>query len=579
MRRIRDCGMSLVHSARMYLFRCAWNCGTLPPLPMTVRRSILGSALAILVLALGPHVSAQSGQRLAFIGVSLDATTRQADQRLTDYLSEKVGIRFAHEELEYAQVIRRLVDWRSADGPFVARMTPYAYVVAELLGASVEPLATYVSASTGRTTYRSYFVVNRSAFAKPPELPDLLRFLASRKGKARFVYQSEFSTSSFFLPALFFRAQRVFQMPESTERLTAIVTEKLVDVSSSALVERVASGQADVAAVWDGVKAKFESDPASRASGQRVYFIELPTAIPNDLLVSAAHLDGDTKNHLRTAIGAMPATAIDIGDFRSWRTLNESADTRLALGALRQAARESAARVPVEIQLATGAPAPAAALVEAARQAVRLSETEFVLFDADFHAQPDVRWTIEPIHDGAVVLHSAIPGYDVDEQAFQLSFRDELDLTARIVSVIQSRMHRIRYVWSYSGSSPIVLRDSAFVLPVGAPVRVQRITWIDPERNQFRAGEVFGARVERASFHRYELAADDFGRPAAGARPDPMSNAAYRVVLMRPDQQPWLFRALTVALVACFVLAGGAAGWAMMRRPLARPASAPAQSR
>jgi ABC-type phosphate/phosphonate transport system substrate-binding protein len=555
---------------------------------MTVHRSILGSglgsalgsALAVCVLMSGQPVSGQSDQSLRFIGVALDATTQQADHRLTDYLTEKVGIRFVHEEFEYAQIIKRLVDWSPEnDGLFVARMTPYAYVVAELLGANVEALGTYVSAATGRTTYRSYFVVNRSAFDKQPELPDLMRFLASRKGRARFVYQSEFSTSSFFLPALFFRSQRVFQMPESTERLTAIVTEKMVDASSSALVERVASGGADVAAVWDGVKAKFESDPASRASGQRVYFIELPTAIPNDLLVSASGLDADTKNSLRQAIGAMSADAIGIGDFRKWQNLNESADTRQALGALRQAARESAARVPIEIQLAKGAGANGVSLVEAARQAVRLSETEFVLFDADFHGQPDVRWTIEPIHDGAVVLHSSIPGYDVDEQAFQLSFRDEWDLTARIVAVIQSRMHRIRYVWPYSGSAPIVLRDSAFVLPVGAPVRVQRITWIDPERNQFRAGEEFGARVERASFHRYELAADDFSRPAAGDRPDPMSNAAYRVVLVRPEDRPWLFRMLTAALVACFAFAGAAAAWSMVRRPPVRPSSAPAQSR
>lgn len=549
---------------------------------MTVHRSVLGLALALWVVVSGSPMSAQSassGQRLAFIGVALDATTQQADHRLTDYLSEKVGIRFVHEELEYAQVIKRLVDWRPEDGLFVARMTPYAYVVAELLGANVEALATYVSAATGRTTYRSYFVVNRSAFEKPPALPDLLRFLTSRKGRARFVYQSEFSTSSFFLPALFFRSQRVFQMPESTERLTAIATEKMVDASSSALVERVANGGADVAAVWDGVKARFESDPASRAAGQRVYFIDLPTAIPNDLLVSAAGLAADTKNDLRQAIGAMPADAIGIGDFRKWQNLSESTDTRLALGALRQAARESAARVPIEIQLADGAATLGAPLVEAARQAVRLSETEFVLFDADFHAQPDVRWTIEPIHDGAVVLRSAIPGYDVDEQTFQLSFRDELDLTARIVAVIQSRMHRIRYVWPYSGNAPIVIRDSAFVLPEGAPVRVQRITWIDPERNQFRAGEVFSARVERASFHRYELAADDFRRPSAGDRPDPMSNAAYRVVLVRPDAQPWLFRLLTAALVACFIFAGAAAGWSMVRRPRVRPSSAPAQSR
>jgi ABC-type phosphate/phosphonate transport system substrate-binding protein len=542
-------------------------------------RALLLLTLFALVVSLTLGASAQSGQRLAFIGVALDATTRQADRRLTDYLYEKVGIRFAHEELEYAQVIRRLVDWRREDDLFVARMTPYAYVVAELLGANVEPLATYVSATTGRTTYRSYFVVNRTAFPKPPELTDLLRFLTTRKDRARFVYQSEFSTSSFFLPSLYFRAHRVFQMPESTERLTAIAAERMTDASSAALVERVARGEADVAAVWDGVKARFESDPALRASGQKVHFVQLPTPIPNDLLVSASALEPDTKSRLRQTIAGMPPAGISLGDFRTWQNLSEASDARLALGDLRQAARETIARVPIEIRLASGAATGAAPLLEAARQAVRLSETEFVLFDADFHGQPDVRWTVEPIHDGAVVLHSVIPGYDVDEQSFQLSFRDEHDLTARIVSIIQSRLHRIRYVWPYSTSAPIVLRDSAFALPVGAPVKVQRITWIDPERNQFRAGEVFGSRIERASFHRYELLADDFSRPAAGERPDPMSNAAYRVILVRPADRPGLFRALTIALVACFVLAGVSAGWALVRRPAIRPPSSPPESR
>jgi ABC-type phosphate/phosphonate transport system substrate-binding protein len=546
---------------------------------MRLRRALLLPGLVALGIWLGPVAGAQSGQRLAFIGVALDATTRQADQKLTSYLYEKVGIRFAHEELEYAQVIRRLVDWRREDDLFIARMTPYAYVVAELLGANVEPLATYLSTTTGRTTYRSYFVVNRAAFEKRPELPDLLRFLMTKKDRARFVYQSEFSTSSFFLPSLYFRSHRVFQMPESLERLTAIATEKMPDASSSALVERVARGEADVAAVWDGVKARFESDPESRALGERVYFIQLPTAIPNDLLVAPSGLDADTKTKLRQTIAAMPPAAISLGDFRTWQILSDATDARLALGDLRQAARETAARVPVEIQLAPGAPAGAPALVESARQAVRLSETEFVLYDADFHKRPDVRWTLEPIHDGAVVLHSVVLGYEVDEQAFQLSFRDEQDLTARIVSIIQSRVHRIRYVWPYSGSAPIVLRDSAFALQAGAPVKVQRITWIDPERNEFRAGEVFGSRIARASFHRYELLPDDFSRPAAGDRPDPMSNAAYRVVLVRPVERPGLFRALTVALVACFVLAGLSAAWTLVRRPPPRPASSPAGSR
>ena len=532
---------------------------------------LLAAGLALLVET---GLSAQSTSRMTFIGVALDADTRQADRRLTEYLFEKAGIRFAAEELEYFQAIRRVVDWRREDDLFVARMTPYVYVVAELLGANLEPLATYVNSKTSRTTYRSFFVVNRSAFATQPELPDLLRFVAARKTRPKFIYQSEYSTSSYFLPSLFFRSNRIFQMPEATAHLFAIGTEKMTDVSSTTLVERVARGEADIAAVWDGVKARFESDPAHAAAGRQVYFIELPTQIPNDLLVCAGDLDADAKARLRKAIDAMPPDSIGVGDFLTWRSLNTAEDARRALGELRQSARAAATPVPIDIALQKGAPAGANSLLEAARQAVRLSQTEFTVFDADFHGQPDVRWMLEPIHDGAVVLHSAIPGYDVDEQAFQLSFRDEHDLTARIVSVIQSRLHRIRYVWPYSGGAPMVIRDSAFAMPVGAPVKVQRITWIDPERNQFRAGDVFDSRITRATFYRYELAADDFTRPTGGMRLDPLSNDAFRVVLVRPAERPFLFRALTVMLVGCFLLAGASAAWALFRRP-ARVSSQP----
>jgi ABC-type phosphate/phosphonate transport system substrate-binding protein len=550
---------------------------------MTIRLAA-GAVGVIALAALLPgdtHLSAQGQPRLAFIGVALDAATRQADQRLTEYLYEKVGVTFSRDELEYEQMIERLVKWRPEDGPFLARMTPYAYVVAELLGADVEPLATYVSATTGKTTYRSYFVVQRQAFSAPPELPDLLRFLTQHKTRAKFVYQSQFSTSSFFLPSLYFRDHRIFQMSESMAPLTAISAEKIADASSATLVELVAKGEADVAAVWDGVKARFEPGGSSAALGQQVYFIALPTPIPNDFLVCGSGLDPAIKNKLRQAIGAMTPDAIDLGDFRTWQNINEATDARLALASLRHDARAGVAPVTVEIQLAeraSGQPG-AGRLVEAARQAVRLSETEFVLYDADFHRHFDFRWTLEPIHDGAVVLHSTIPGADVDEQSFQLSFRDAEDLTSRIVSVIQSRVHRIRYVWPYSSGAPSVIRDSAFALPAGAPVKVQRITWIDPERNEFREGQVFASHIQQASFYRYELPPEDFKQQAAGERFDPMSNAAYRVILVRPAEQRWLFRLLTVALVGCFVLAGASAAWTLFKRPPPRPSSGSPVSR
>jgi ABC-type phosphate/phosphonate transport system substrate-binding protein len=538
---------------------------------MDIRRTALGLGLAALLLAQAAP-RAQATDRMAFVGVSIDGTTREADRRLTEYFYERAGIRFTSEELEYGAVIQRLIDWRREDGPFVARVTPYALVVAELLGANVEPLATYVSATTGQTTYRSHLVVSRSAFDKAPGLPDVLRLLSSKR--ARFIYHNEFSTSSFFLPALFFRANDVFHMPEGTQSLTAIAASKIDEGGTQALVERVAAGTADISAVWDGVKARFETDPALVGIGRRVYFVDLPTPIPNDLLVAPSWIDADARNRLREAIGAMPADAVAIGDFRRWQNLTDAPNARLALSDLRQAARQTPARVPVEIRLAQGAGSSDTSLVEAARQAVRLSETEFVVFDADYHAQPDVRWTLESIHDGAVVLRSSIPSYALDDQSFQISFRDLDNLTARIVSIIQSRLHRIRYVWSYSGSTPIVLRDSAFALPASAPVRVRRITWVDPDRNQFRAGEEFGSRITRTTFHRYDLLEEDFRHPASGERPGPLSNASYRVILVRPPDRSTLFRALTGSLVALFFLAAAAAIWSLVRETSAGSATA-----
>jgi len=545
---------------------------------MTAPRLFGVIAMLVVMASPGKPARAQSTDRMDFIGVSLNTLTSQADRRLSAYLHEHAGIPFTPWDREYSQVIKHLVEWRTGETPFVARVTPYAYVVAELLGANVEPFATYVSATTNRPTYRSYFVVKRSAFPQQlqPGLEDLLQFLKTKR--ARFIYHNEYSTSSFFIPSLFFRSRDVFNMPEKTDRLTAIDAAKSGDTTSTGLVERVARGDGDLAAVWDGVKVQFESDPAVKEIGRQVYFIELPTAIPNDLLVFPSALDIETKKKLKEVIQAMPQEAISVGDFRFWQNLTDATDARLALGDLRQAARTTSIRVPVDIRLAKNAGPAGPALLEAARQAVRLSETEFVVFDADYHNQPDVVWTLEPIHDEAVVLHSSLAGYgkDIDEQTFQISFRDADDLAERVVSVIKSKLHRIRYVWSYSGNTPIVLRDSALALPSGSPVHVQRITWVDPERNRFVGGDEFHSSIKHATFHRYDLNEEDFKRTAAGERPDPLSNAAYRVVLLRPADRAWLFRTLTAVLVALFVLAGVTAAFSLRRARVAL-ASSPAQ--
>src|SRR5207244_10589476 len=95
----------------------------------TVPRSALLVSAATLCLLMYPRLcGAQTGERLTFIGVALDQASRQADRKLAEYLQVKAGVSFAPEELEYERVIERLVTWRKADGYYLARTTPYAYV-------------------------------------------------------------------------------------------------------------------------------------------------------------------------------------------------------------------------------------------------------------------------------------------------------------------------------------------------------------------------------------------------------------------------------------------------------------------
>lgn len=512
-------------------------------------------------------------ERLTFIGVALDMETREADRKLQDYLSRKAEVSFAPEELEYERVVDRLANWKKGDGFFVARATPYVYVVAEMLGADFEILATYVSAATDATTYHAYFVVNRKEFpSAKPDLVDVLHFLERRSDRARFAYHNQFSTSSYFLPSLYFRSHKIFHMPESTESLIAISSERISENSSTKLVEMVASGEADLAAVWDGTMSKFDTvraGDARQAAASRVYFVQLPTPLPNDLLVCSASLDPQIKERLRSAAAGMSPDQIGVGDFRTWQSVREATDARLALGDLRWLARERVPAVTVDIRLQpkADAPRPPVALIDAARQAVRLSGTEFVLFDGDFHEHIDFAWTLEPIHDGAVVLHSSIPGSDIPEQRFQISFRDPEDLTRRIVALIQARLHRIRYVWSYSGTKPMIIRDMAFSLPAGTVVQVQKISWLDPERNKFRAGPIFDARLSDSGFFRYELDPDDFsnsGEQFAGF--DAMSNTAYRVILLRSSEERRIFRILTGIFLGLLLVSAAAAIVDLRRR-------------
>jgi ABC-type phosphate/phosphonate transport system substrate-binding protein len=526
-------------------------------------RRISHSFVAVLACAFHavPAAPAAAQQNVAFVTVALDPETRKADDALAHYLRSRTQLQFDAMPMEYEEAIRRVAGWKPGDQPYVARLTPYAYVAAEMLGANFEILGTYNSRATGATTYHSYFVVNRERFSHPnPDLSDLLAFV--RQQPATFVYHDKFSASSFFLPSLFFRRQRVFATTEATDATEGIVPLRVVrntGGSSGALVEQVASGEADIAAVWDGTRKKFENTP----TGQRVYFIQLPEPIPNDLLVCARWLPKARADEVRAAIHAMSRTGdgqINTGDFRWWEEFKDADEARQALATLRRIAVERPAPVTVVVRSdASETESPRMdPFVEAARQAVRLSGSEFVLYDPDAYVHKDMIWTVRTIHDGAVALTVTIEGSELAPQQFQVSFTDLPDLTKRIGGLLHSRMHRIRYVWPYDAKTPTIVRDVDFEMPVGSVLEARKVTWLNPERNSFREGDLFHTSVKAADFFKFSL--DDARFPHASdtneLANDPMSNVAYRVVLVRPASEPFLIGMLTSLFVVLLVSAG-----------------------
>jgi len=537
--------------------------------PFTVKMGRVTLTCLAAVLCLASSVSAAPQQQVTFIEVALDEETRRADGELRTYLEEKAGIvALSERPMEYDAVINRLADWNRERGDFLARMTPYALVAAELLGADLEILATYVSRATGSTTYHSYFVVFKDRFPYMPELATLVEYLKDLESPASFIYHNRFSTSSYFLPALYFREHGIFNMAQSTEYHTAIHSKKLGN-SSSDLVRGVAAGQYDLAAVWDGTKTKFESPgDLYEEYGSRVHFIQLPTELPNDLLVASASMDSSVLARIRAAIDSMAPDQIDEGDFLTWRNINRAPDARRALANLRWLARERPAPVTVDVRASsTDEMAVPGEYLDAARQAVRLSGTEFVNYDGDFHAHRDYIWTLSPIHDGAILVTSRIAGSDIDDQEFQISFRDTEDLTRRIGNLIHTRLHRIRYVWPYRMEHPTVIRDVGFNMPLDASVKVRKITWMDAPRNLFLEDAEFDANIGHADFYKFELY-PDFVTASGGDvfGFDPMSNVSYRVILVREVRERPIFRILTVVFVVLLAAAALAALLDLRRR-------------
>src|SRR5688572_1574981 len=121
---------------------------------MPVRLSTL---VAAAILAGSPWVlRADSPQTVTFLSVAADKDYAEPDGKLKEYLAAPLEhhLESPNPFGTYGDLIQSVINRNDA---FIARMTPYAYVAAEMLGARVDVLGTYVSRATATTTYNSYF--------------------------------------------------------------------------------------------------------------------------------------------------------------------------------------------------------------------------------------------------------------------------------------------------------------------------------------------------------------------------------------------------------------------------------------
>jgi hypothetical protein len=557
-----------------------------------------------------PPVDTTGATEVSFLSIVVDKETGAADTRLKRFLERAIAngshngpaqhaVRLRQKTMPYSDVIRQFAEREPGTG-YLARITPYAYVAAELLGAKLDILATYQSAATRKTTYRSYFVVRKDELAihsdwKPGQratLEDVRTFLERPdRAPARFVYHDRFSTSSYFLPSIYFKSRGIFAISDSINpSLTAIHVERFRSTSSTELVNQVWNKRADLAAVWDGAKQKFEeaSDAARRAIAEGILFIPIPTAVPNDFLVASgvddtmkglivsaikddpgagrvctiltnpAVPDADSPRKSRPSCSTLARDLQPTDDFDAWYVWdsNESEvsdNAREALAKLRQDARQPPPPVVVRVQ----GRSVSQPYVDAASEAVRLSGTEFVLEDRDLHKRVDMTWTLESVHDGALAITTTLDSsFAQPEEKFSISFVDRDDLPQRIADLVRSRFRRIRYIWPYEQKYPAVLRDLDFT--PDTRVLVQKISWLDPRRNEYEEDTPFQARVENnTDFSKLQLSDESrFPKDTEGLfNFDPLSNVAYRVVLARQPQAGLIWRTLPYASIGLIIFA------------------------
>ncbi len=542
---------------------------------MAQRRLIYLWVLALLWCVIGPGTAvAQQRTPIQFLSVAPDADTRLADQKLLDYLRHKVAITFEKQEMEYETAIKTLVDWDSGkQGPLLARVTPYAYVVAEMLGADMEIVGTYLNKKSNSVTHGTYFVVHKEfGYEKTEALEDFARhmgnqeaqtndfikILKQRETPARFIYHSKFSTSSHFLPSLYFKQQGIFSLftqPKGKQKFITI--HSLVPdgiATASDLIPIIKGRQADFSAVRESVKNQFDTDPDLK-------FIQLPYSTPNDLLVMVKpfnKLISQIKDQILETIRKMEATDINEGDILKWEDFNASPKARKSLANLRHMAKTTPHPVVVNIRKSQKENSGIDEKhLEAARQAVRFSGTEMILFDEDYHSAFDVLWTLETRHDRSILLTSTIMDSGLTQE-FSVSYRNEdmENLASRISWVIDHKMHRIRYVWPFDDESARVLRDVDFQIPVGQQLKVQKITWTDFNTNEYTVDTPFDVEVTQSDFHSFQLKGKGFPQKEDGKLGfEPLGNVAYRVFLERTPNAGDTYKITTKILIGLLGLA------------------------
>ena len=218
---------------------------------------------------------------------------------------------------------------------YLARITPYAYVAAEMLGAKLNILAIYRSVATGENDLplvlrgaegqvrgrrrlearerRPHARTRRDVSQEPHE-----------KQPAKFLYHDRFSTSSYFLPSLYFKTHDVFAMnhslnPISSRSRSSVRIDQQHGSRQPSLAEGRGSGRR-LGRHEEEVRTRMPGTRSGWQVTQVLAFIPIPTAVPNDFLV-ASGISEDTERLIVAAIKANPAPAACA---RVWESLSSS---------------------------------------------------------------------------------------------------------------------------------------------------------------------------------------------------------------------------------------------------------------